>query len=54
MTNTQDRAWQINKINRINKINQINIGLINQCKLGLGLIQINNGLILINNGLIPD
>ncbi len=39
------RAWQINEINGINEIND---GLINLCKLGLGLMQINDGLIWIN------
>ncbi len=42
-TGSTNRAWQINKINRINN------GLINRCKVGLGLIWINNGLIWINN-----
>ena len=46
------RAWQINGINRINNTNRINNGLINQCKLGPGLIRINSRLIPINSGLI--
>ena len=37
-----DRAWQINGINWINDINEINDGLINLCKLGLGLMRIND------------
>ena len=47
------RAWQINRINKINSINRINNRLMNPCKLGLGLIPINNRLIPINDGLIP-
>ncbi len=35
------RAWRINRINGINITNRINNRLINPCKLGLGLIQIN-------------
>ncbi len=35
------RNWQINGINRIKIINGINKGLIDLCKLGPGLIQIN-------------
>ncbi len=38
------RAWQINEINGINDITEINDGLINLCKLGLGLMRINDGL----------
>ena len=43
------RAWQINEINGINDINQINDGLINLCKLGFGLMWINDGLMRIND-----
>ncbi len=43
------RAWQINEINGINDINEINDGLINLCKLGLGLMRINDGLMRIND-----
>ena len=43
------RAWQINEINGINDINRINDGLINLCKLGLGLMRINDGLMWIND-----
>ena len=34
-------ACQINRINKINTTNRINNGLIDLCKLGSGLIQIN-------------
>ena len=47
-----NRAWRINRINKINNINRINNRLMNPCKLGLGLIPINNRLIQINDGLI--
>ncbi len=49
----ENRAWRINRINKINSINRINNRLMNPCKLGLGLIPINNRLIQINDGLIP-
>ncbi len=42
------RAWQINEINGINDINEIHDGLINLCKLGPGLMRINDGLMWIN------
>ena len=45
------RAWQINEINGINYINEINDGLINLCKLGLGLMRINDRLMRINGTL---
>ena len=49
--NDQYRAWQINGINWINDINGINDGLINLCKLGPGLMRINDGLMRINGTL---
>ena len=45
------RAWQINGINWINDSNEINDGLINLCKLGPGLMRINDGLMRINGTL---